>query len=40
MSSKNLQSRVKIDLNPQKETDKGTLVSAKKFLENAGFKPC
>lgn len=25
---------------PQKETDKGALVSAKRFLENAGVKPC
>jgi hypothetical protein len=25
---------------PQKETDKGALVSARKFLENAGVKPC
>ncbi len=25
---------------PQKEIDKGALVSAKKFLENAGVKPC
>lgn len=25
---------------PQKETDKGALVSVRKFLENAGVKPC
>lgn len=25
---------------PQKETDKGALVSVKRFLENAGVKPC
>lgn len=25
---------------PEKETDKGALVSVKKFLENAGVKPC
>lgn len=25
---------------PQKETDKGALVSARRFLENAGVKPC
>lgn len=25
---------------PQKETDKGALVSTRKFLENAGVKPC
>jgi hypothetical protein len=43
-------SRVRILLNgeeavfhrphPKKETDKGALVSVKKFLENAGVKPC
>jgi len=42
-------SRVRIALNerravfhrphPQKETDKGALVSLRKFLENAGVKP-
>jgi hypothetical protein len=42
-------SRVRIVLNgvkanfhrphPQKETDKGALVSLRKFLENAGIKP-
>lgn len=42
-------SRVRIALNgvravfhrphPQKETDKGALVSLRKFLENAGFTP-
>lgn len=25
---------------PQKETDKGALVSVRRFLENAGVKPC
>jgi hypothetical protein len=25
---------------PRKETDKGALVSMKRFLENAGVKPC
>ena len=25
---------------PKKETDKGALVSTRKFLENAGVKPC
>lgn len=25
---------------PQKETDRGALVSARKFLENAGVYPC
>lgn len=25
---------------PQKETDKGALVSMRRFLENAGVKPC
>jgi hypothetical protein len=25
---------------PQKETDKGALVSVRKFLEHAGVKPC
>ncbi len=25
---------------PQKETDKGALVSVRKFLENAGVRPC
>jgi len=25
---------------PQKETDKGALVSVRKFLEKAGVKPC
>jgi hypothetical protein len=25
---------------PRKETDKGALVSARRFLENAGVKPC
>lgn len=43
-------SRVRILLNeeeavfhrphPQKETDKGTVVSVRRFLENAGVKPC
>jgi hypothetical protein len=43
-------SRVRILLNgqeavfhrphPQKETDKGALVSVRRFLENAGVKPC
>ncbi len=43
-------SRVRILLNeeeavfhrphPQKETDKGAVVSVRKFLENAGVKPC
>jgi hypothetical protein len=25
---------------PQKETDKGAVVSVRRFLENAGVKPC
>ncbi len=25
---------------PRKETDKGALISARRFLENAGVKPC
>ena len=25
---------------PQKETDKGAFVSVRKFLDNAGVKPC
>lgn len=25
---------------PKKETDKGALVSVRRFLENAGVKPC
>ncbi|WP_075884020.1 type II toxin-antitoxin system HicA family toxin [Candidatus Protochlamydia sp. W-9] len=25
---------------PQKETDKGALISVRRFLENAGVKPC
>jgi hypothetical protein len=25
---------------PRKETDKGALVSVRRFLENAGVKPC
>jgi HicA toxin of bacterial toxin-antitoxin, len=43
-------SRVRILLNeeeavfhrphPQKETDKGAVVSVRRFLENAGVKPC
>lgn len=43
-------SRVRILLNeeeavfhrphPQKETDKGVVVSVRRFLENAGVKPC
>ena len=43
-------SRVRILLNrqeavfhrphPQKETDKGAIVSVRRFLENAGVKPC
>lgn len=43
-------SRVAVELNgiraifhrphPRKETDKGALVSVRKFLENAGVKPC
>jgi hypothetical protein len=43
-------SRVRILLNeeeavfhrphPQKETDKGAVVSVRRFLENAGLKPC
>jgi HicA toxin of bacterial toxin-antitoxin, len=43
-------SRVRILLNgeeavfhrphPRKETDKGALVSMRRFLENAGVKPC
>lgn len=43
-------SRVRILLNgseavfhrphPQKETDKGAVVSMRRFLENAGAKPC
>jgi hypothetical protein len=43
-------SRVRILLNgeeavfhrphPRKETDKGALVSMRRFLENAGIKPC
>lgn len=43
-------SRVRILLNkeeavfhrphPQKETDKGAAVSVRRFLENAGVKPC
>ena len=43
-------SRVRFSLNgvqatfhrphPQKETDKGALVSVRKFLEHAGVKPC
>lgn len=43
-------SRVRILLNkeeavfhrphPQKETDKGALISVRRFLENAGVRPC
>lgn len=43
-------SRIRIILNkeeavfhrphPQKETDKGAVVSVRRFLENAGVKPC
>jgi len=43
-------SRVRILLNgaeavfhrphPKKETDKGAVVSMRRFLENAGIKPC
>ncbi|WP_249274193.1 type II toxin-antitoxin system HicA family toxin [Parachlamydia sp. AcF125] len=25
---------------PQKETDKGAVISVRRFLENAGVKPC
>jgi hypothetical protein len=28
-----------LQTNPKKETDKGALVSLRKFLENAGIKP-
>jgi hypothetical protein len=43
-------SRVRIELNnedavfhrphPRKETDKGAIASMRRFLENAGVKPC
>lgn len=43
-------SRVAVELNgvrayfhsphPRKETDKGAVMSVRKFLENAGVKPC
>lgn len=43
-------SRVRIELNnedavfhrphPRKETDKGAIASIRRFLENAGVKPC